>query len=235
MGVPAPSRRQLLDRDLEVAVADALACDQRLRGPRLSVRADGGVLHVSGEADSSGQLALAREVLGRLAGVYGIWDSVAVAGRVPLAVDLGCGAVTQHGDAVGVDLIPSPPVDVLADLADPLPFRDRVIDRIYAVHVLEHVPDMLALLDECHRVLRPDGVLHVLCPDRRHVNAYADPTHVRYLDLQTIKYVCVRHPGVECWWPRHAATDGTTVFADLGPVDPGGTPAAAERLARFFD
>ncbi|HYT09346.1 MAG TPA: BON domain-containing protein [Mycobacteriales bacterium] len=73
-------RRRLLDRDLEVAVADTCACDQRLSGPRLSVRADGGVLHVSGEADSSGQLALAREVLGRLAGVYGIWYSVAVAG-----------------------------------------------------------------------------------------------------------------------------------------------------------
>jgi len=113
--------------------------------------------------------------------------------------------------------------------------RHHVVDRLYAVHLLEHVPDMLALLEECHRVLRPDGILHVLCPDRRHVNAYADPTHVRYLDVQTIKYVCVPHPGVSCWWPRDVASDGATVFADLTPVDPGGEPATPQRLARFFD
>ncbi|HYT09347.1 MAG TPA: hypothetical protein VEL73_01665 [Mycobacteriales bacterium] len=66
---------------------------------------------------------------------------------MPLVVDLGCGGVIQDQGAIGVDRLPSEAVDVLADLADPLPFRDRVIDRIYAVHVLEHVPDMLDLLN----------------------------------------------------------------------------------------
>lgn len=229
------TRRDLQDRDLEAAVAEATACDSRLRGLDLSVRADGGVLHLRGAVGSAAELARAREVLGRLAGVYAVWDSVAVAGRRPVVVDLGCGSVTQDPAAVGVDLTPSPAVHVLADLAAPLPFGDATVDRLYAVHVLEHVPDMLALLDECHRVLRPGGLLHVLCPDRRHVNAYADPTHVRYVDVQTVKYVCVPRPGVRCWWPSLVGSDGASVLADLAPVPPGGTPAGPDRLARFFD
>jgi SAM-dependent methyltransferase len=230
-----PGRRELLDRDLEAAVVEALGCDERLRGPELTVRADGGVLHLRGSADTAGELDRVREVLGRLAGVQAVWDRVTVAGREPVAVDLGCGDVKQDPEAYGVDLVPSPVVDVVADLADGLPFRDSGVDRLYAVHIVEHIPDMLALLDECHRVLCPGGLLHVLFPDRRHVNAYADPTHVRYLDVQTIKHVCVPRPRVRCWWPRHVTSDGSTVFADLAPVPPGGRPAGPDRLARFFD
>ena len=35
-----------------------------------------------------------------------------------------------------------------------------------ASHVLEHVANPLRLLDEVHRVLRPDGLLLLLLPDR---------------------------------------------------------------------
>jgi hypothetical protein len=110
------------------------------------------------------------------------------------------------------------------------------VDVLFAVHILEHLIDFLPLLDECHRVLRPGGVLHVMSPWWGHVNAVADPTHVRLLDVQTIKGVCaMRPPGTPRWHPLHAGTDGASIFADLTPLgvdDDGPSPA---HMARFFD
>jgi hypothetical protein len=101
--------------------------------------------------------------------------------------------------------------------------------------VLEHLSDFLPLVDECHRVLRPDGVLHVLSPWWRYVNAVADPTHVRLLDVQTIKGICHRPGSPLRWYPLHAGCDGASIFGDLTPLaehDPGPDEG---HLARFFD
>lgn len=51
--------------------------------------------------------------------------------------------------------------------ADPqlqIPFEDGYFDRVNAVHVLEHLPNLPAALREIHRVLRPDGRLVVMIP-----------------------------------------------------------------------
>ena len=40
-------------------------------------------------------------------------------------------------------------------------------DAIVASHVLEHMPDLLAFLDSCRRLLRDDGMLIFALPDKR--------------------------------------------------------------------
>lgn len=40
-------------------------------------------------------------------------------------------------------------------------------DWIVASHVLEHIPDPVAFLDGCRRILRPGGVLSLILPDKR--------------------------------------------------------------------
>src|SRR5207245_8071380 len=45
-----------------------------------------------------------------------------------------------------------------------IPAADSSFDRIVAVHVLEHLPDLPAALDEMKRVLRPAGRLVVVLP-----------------------------------------------------------------------
>ena len=43
-----------------------------------------------------------------------------------------------------------------------LPFQDGAFDRIHCSWLLEHVPDPLPILRECHRVLREGGVCHFI-------------------------------------------------------------------------
>lgn len=236
---PLPARRQAqVDQHLERAAADLLTQHARLAGLAIAARVDGGVAHLTGRVDSPGDLMVVRELLGRLAGVHAVWDRVHVAGRRPRAVDLGCGDTRQYDGNVGLDCRVGNGVHALADVARPLPLADASVDAVFAVHVLEHLIDWLPTVAECHRVLRPGGVLHVMSPHWGHVNAVADPTHVRYFDVQTFKYLCGER-GDPCWYPLLAGTDGASVFADLVPVKTGpdwSQPRAdPDHLARFFD
>lgn len=232
----ALSQQRLMaaDKHLGAAFADVKKHDDRLRPLAVEARFDRGVAHLTGAVSDGGELRLVRDVVGRLAGVFGVWSRVHVGGRAPVLLDVGCGNGKQYPEAIGIDLRACEAVDVRANLALGLPMATSSVDAVFAVHVLEHLIDFLALVDECHRVLRPGGVMHVISPWWRYVNAVADPTHVRLLDVQTFKGICER-PSAPRWFPLHAGCDQATVFADLmaiGPDDPG--PDAAH-LARFFD
>lgn len=232
----APTRAQQLDRLLAADVADALTNDGRTAHLELSVAVHGRVAHLEGEVGDREELELVRTLVPRVAGLHAVWDLVRVSGEPELlVVDAGCGDTKQVPSAIGVDAVAQPGVDVVADLDGGLPFETGSVDRLFAVHVLEHVGEMLAVMREFHRVLAPTGVLHVLAPHWRHVNAVADPTHVRYLDVQTFKYFCRPRAGVLPWRPLMVTASDTTVHADLQPVASGDPPPGPAELARWFD
>lgn len=227
------SQQRLNKRDgfLDQTFREMRKHDERLRGLEIDVRFDRGVAHVTGDVGRAHELAVARSLIGGIDGVLAVWDRVHVDGRRPVMVDVGCGAQKQYPGNIGVDLRPTPEIDVRADVSESLPFAGNSVDRVFLVHILEHLIDFLPLLDEVHRVLRPDGIAYVLSPWWRYVNAVADPTHVRLLDVQTIKGICDQRP----WYPLHAGCDGASVFADLRPLSPADPPPAESHLARFFD
>jgi len=220
---------------VEAEIADLRAYDPRLAGLDVDARVDGGVVHLQGAVPGEADRTCLRALLTRLRDVHAIWDRVRVGEQGPLRVlDVGSGGSKQYPGNVGLDLFAGPGVDVLADLRA-LPVRDAGADRVFAVHVLEHLADVVAAMNELHRVLAPGGVLHAMSPDRAHVNAWADPTHMRFFDVQTFKHFCTRHAGVRPWWPHLVSTDGASVFADLTPLRDGEAVAPAEHVARFFD
>jgi predicted SAM-dependent methyltransferase len=93
----------------------------------------------------------------------------------PLRLHLGSAANRLSG-WVNVDLLrPGRTLELYWDLRRPLPFRDSSVDAVFAEHLLEHLsfPAGVALLRECRRVLRLDGIVRVGVPDLdRYVASY---------------------------------------------------------------
>ncbi len=83
----------------------------------------------------------------------------------PLRLQLGSGRFHKEG-WVNVDLL-GPHVEVAWNLTRPLPFVEGCADAIFHEHMLEHLSleQGLSLLHECHRVLRPGGILRIVVPD----------------------------------------------------------------------
>lgn len=53
---------------------------------------------------------------------------------------------------------------VVGDCQKDMPFEDESFDRILAIHVLEHLPDLPGAVAEAARVLKPDGQFGILIP-----------------------------------------------------------------------
>ncbi|HUU28468.1 MAG TPA: class I SAM-dependent methyltransferase [archaeon] len=105
----------------------------------------------------------------------------------PVTINLGCGK-RKAPDEIGVDRYPESSADVLADLSDNLPFADNVAGKVICIHVLEHVPDLVRLIEEIHRILLPGGRLSIEVPYFAHPDAYRDPTHCRFFTWESFDY-----------------------------------------------
>lgn len=102
-------------------------------------------------------------------------------------LDLGCGRNKLPG-AVGVDFLDLPGVDFVADLNDRLPFDDASFDVVHSNQVFEHVQNMIGLVGECHRILKPGGMLVAHVPYFRSSWAAIDPTHIRQFTISSMSY-----------------------------------------------
>jgi SAM-dependent methyltransferase len=96
---------------------------------------------------------------------------------------VGCGRRPKAG-AVNLDMVAGPGVDVVFNLdlipSMHLPFVDDTFDVVEAEDVLEHVIDMVAVVQELGRVLKPGGTLWVRGPHCNYPEqVWADPTHRR--------------------------------------------------------
>lgn len=223
----------LRDRVLAEMADDLLRHDERLHDFSVEVTVEGGVVHLAGAVRYPAQVRLLRELLGRLHGVLAVWDRVWVDGRPPVIAEVRAKTQPCSAATAAVPRCTDGAPVLVADVARGVPLADASVDRLFAVRAVEYARDILRLFDDCHRVLRPDGVLHVMAPYWRHVDAVADPTHVRPLDVQTIKGICLR-PDAPRWFPLHVGCDGTTVFADLVPLADRDDPIDEAWLSRFF-
>jgi len=104
-----------------------------------------------------------------------------------LKINIGCG-MTKDKSYVNVDKDKSVDPDVVADLESGLPFENDSARHIFAAHIMEHIRNFPQLMNECHRVLRPDGMLYVVVPVVPSIAAFSDPTHVRYFTEYTFDY-----------------------------------------------
>ena len=103
-----------------------------------------------------------------------------------VSLDLGCGGNKQRG-FVGVDLRCLRGVDVIAS-ASVLPFREDTFDEIVMRHVIEHVADIIELMEEVWRVSKANARVRIWTPHFTAYHSYGDLTHVRHLAFQSFDY-----------------------------------------------
>lgn len=104
-----------------------------------------------------------------------------------MKLNLGCGRNIREG-WINVDRSLLHGVDVVADLEGPLPFAEDSADEILLSHVIEHIHDTLGLMQELHRIAKPESRLIVAVPYGTSDDAWEDPTHLRPYFLKSFSY-----------------------------------------------
>ncbi len=109
----------------------------------------------------------------------------------PVCINLGSGHWKLPG-WINVDMDQASRPDVCADLSVALPFRDACADYMHTEDFidqldLEHARRFLA---ECHRILRPGGVIRILTPDVEQL------ARLYLHDPEALKKLWTEHVGV---------------------------------------
>ena len=110
-------------------------------------------------------------------------------------LNIGCGFHIEPTDKgwCNIDKTLNPGVDLIFDLDKigdqiKLPFKDSSIEFTYASHILEHITNILPLMEELWRVTVPGGEMMIRVPHGSNDIAFEDPTHVRYFFPKSFMY-----------------------------------------------
>ena len=115
----------------------------------------------------------------------------------PLKLNIGSGRkkfdgfinldINQNIGSNGVKM-----VDIIIDIEkEKLPFEDNSVEEILVDAVLEHLGDgFIFFLNECHRVLKPNGIISGEVPLANTNGALRDVTHKRVFVRESFSYLC---------------------------------------------
>lgn len=104
-----------------------------------------------------------------------------------MTLNIGSGLNNRQFGDIDFDINIASEPDVCGN-CEQLPFKDESFDSIKAIHVLEHVDDVVPVMDECWRVLKRKGTMRINVPMFPHELAIADPTHKRFFVPLTFSY-----------------------------------------------
>lgn len=111
-----------------------------------------------------------------------------------MKINLGCGRKYLEG-YVNCDVVPAVRADRHFDLNTfPYPFADSSADEIFMDNVLEHLDDVVRVMTELHRVLKPGGVLRIIVPYAKTDWAFQDPTHKHFFTERSMDYFTTESP-----------------------------------------
>lgn len=130
------------------------------------------------------------------------------AGATPTGIDVVTKAVEAariRTKAYGID------ADVRVASACELPFATGEFDVVATSDVLEHVPDKVAMLHECARVLRPNGLLFLVVPLRFSVKHLMSDPHYGHPGLSIL-------PGSAAAWASRKFFDEPVYAVETLPT-----------------
>lgn len=97
---------------------------------------------------------------------------------------IGSGKMAKKENVIRLDISKDTGADVVWDLnITPYPFCDGEFDVIECYDVIEHVDNIPRVMQECYRILKPNGRMLITTPHYSSPNSYIDPTHKFHLSL----------------------------------------------------
>lgn len=124
-------------------------------------------------------------------------------------LDIGCGRAKTPG-AVGIDILPAPGVDIVHDLNRfPWPLDENRFRTVVCSHVLEHLGDLVSVLNEIHRVSRHGARVKIVTPHFSNLNSWEDPTHVHHFARRSFDFFDTENR--HCYTDRRLKTVGASL------------------------
>jgi hypothetical protein len=91
--------------------------------------------------------------------------------------------------AVNVDLTPRTKPDIVHDLdVRPWPLPDDHFREVRAYDVMKHLDDLVAAMEEIHRVCQDEASVKITVPHFSCCNAFTDITHRHYFSARSFDY-----------------------------------------------
>ena len=138
-------------------------------------------------------------------------------------VNLGCGNIKLK-NCIGVDFRKTDATDVVHDLrCYPWPFEAGQFENVIAKDIIEHMIEVIPFIDECWRIVKPNGHLYIRTTYFMSEQSYRDPTHYHYFTLESFDYfdpdtilgTQYGHYSDRKWQLCRRAIDGQEVKFDL--------------------
>lgn len=130
-----------------------------------------------------------------------------------IKLNLGSGSVYKDG-YINIDLY-ADNVDLKHDIRKPLPYKDNSVDEIYASHLIEHFTrkEWEEVRKDWYRVLKPNGLLHIKCPDLEQIcKSFINDKDIRYDNPRTgISLIMMIYGGQEAFGKGQIHKNGFTL------------------------
>ena len=103
-------------------------------------------------------------------------------------LDLGCGK-RKHKGAIGIDYEKDSNADIIWDLNKvPYPFEDNTFDLVYCSDILEHLDNIIKVIEELYRISKHGAKIIIGSPHFSSHNAYTDLTHRRAFAIRSFDF-----------------------------------------------
>jgi hypothetical protein len=111
-----------------------------------------------------------------------------------MKLNLGCGQDIREG-YVNIDSSDrNDGVDIVANLNHGIPIdSNNLVDEVIAFHIIEHIRNTLRIMAEIHRVCKNGALVYIKIPYWNDAGYLDDPTHCRYLTMDTFIYFTKSH------------------------------------------
>lgn len=104
-----------------------------------------------------------------------------------MKLNIGCGTEKREG-FINIDINPDVYPDKIVNIEKGLPFKNRSIDYILCLQILEHVRNLDFVMSEIHRVSNLHTKIIIEVPYYNSKIAFTHPDHKRFFTEHTFQH-----------------------------------------------